>query len=113
MQRIAFVVFLQAVCILTLHLPQVSSITCNVVPGADSSADKIALGDGTHTDMLDTRRPGEEGKLIYITGGAGAVMKGESTSVRVRHLWITLEGRTAVAHPKIVVFGYGAPGSER
>lgn len=51
---------------------------------------------------MHTTRPGEEGKPITITGGEGAVMKGDSTSVKVQHSWITLEVRVAVTHPAIL-----------
>lgn len=113
MRTVTSLLFLPAVCLVTLHTHQASSAEIyRVVPGASSSdvadgvyslldaldsahgGDTIALADGTYTDQIHSVRSGEEGNLITITGSRQAVLKAKSRCVKITHSWITIEVRT-------------------
>lgn len=63
------------------------------------AGDTIYLADGTYTDRVDSFRDGKSGSPIKIKGGADAVIKADSPSVRIRHSWILLQARVYVLGP--------------
>ena len=109
MRNATYLLFLPAVCLITLHTYQVRAVVYKVVPDASSTGndgevytlldaldragggDTIALEDATYTDQIHSTGPGEEGNPITIIGGKDAVLKAKSPSVKITDPWVTLE----------------------
>lgn len=60
------------------------------------AGDTVWLSDGTYHDRVDSLRAGKRGSPIKIKGGAKAVIKADSPSVRIRHSWILLQASVCV-----------------